>query len=96
MASTLDSYVNRSVCVITGDGRNFIGILKGFDQTINLIIDDSHERVFSSSQGVEQVQLGLHIIRGDNVVLIGEIDNELDSRLNLSEIRAEPLAQIHH
>jgi U6 snRNA-associated Sm-like protein LSm8 len=43
------------------------GILKGFDQTINLIIDDSHERVFSSSQGVEQVQLGLHIIRGDNV-----------------------------
>lgn len=29
-------------------------------------------------------------------VLIGEIDNELDSRLNLSEIRAEPLAQIHH
>ncbi|KAI9556462.1 U6 snRNA-associated Sm-like protein LSm8 [Daphnia magna] len=96
MASTLDSYVNRAVCVITGDGRNFIGILKGFDQTINLIIDDSHERVFSSSQGVEQVQLGLHIIRGDNVVLIGEIDNELDSRLNLSEIRAEPLAQIHH
>ncbi|EFX82935.1 U6 snRNA-associated Sm-like protein LSm8 [Daphnia pulex] len=96
MASTLDSYVNRSVCVITSDGRNFIGILKGFDQTINLIIDDSHERVFSSTQGVEQVQLGLHIIRGDNVVLIGEIDNELDSRLNLSEIRAEPLAQIHH
>ena len=29
-------------------------------------------------------------------VLIGEIDNELDSRLNLAEIRAEPLAQIHH
>ena len=41
--------------------------MKGFDQTVNLIIDDSHERVFSSSQGVEQVQLGLHIIRGDNV-----------------------------
>lgn len=31
-----------------------------------------------------------------NRVLIGEIDNELDSRLNLAEIRAEPLAQIHH
>lgn len=43
------------------------GTLKGFDQTINLIIDDSHERVFSPNQGVEQVQLGLHIIRGDNV-----------------------------
>merc|ERR1712135_262521 len=51
MASTLDSYVNHTVCIITGDGRNFIGTLKGFDQTINLIIDDSHERVFSMNQG---------------------------------------------
>ncbi len=43
------------------------GTLKGFDQTINLILDESHERVFSSSQGVEQVVLGLYIVRGDNV-----------------------------
>lgn len=45
----------------------FQGTLKGFDQTINLILDESHERVFSSSQGVEQVVLGLYIVRGDNV-----------------------------
>ena len=31
-----------------------------------------------------------------NRVLIGEVDNEIDSRLNLAEIRAEPLAQINH
>ncbi len=43
------------------------GTLKGFDQTLNLILDDSHERVYSTTQGVEQVVLGLHIIRGDNV-----------------------------
>ena len=43
------------------------GTLKGFDQTINLILDESHERVYSTSQGVEQVILGLYIIRGDNV-----------------------------
>ena len=43
------------------------GTLKGFDQTINLILDDSFERVFSSGQGVEQVVLGLYIVRGDNV-----------------------------
>lgn len=45
----------------------FQGTLKGFDQTINLILDESHERVYSTNQGVEQVVLGLHIIRGDNV-----------------------------
>jgi len=43
------------------------GTLKGFDQTINLILDDSFERVYSSGQGVEQVVLGLYIVRGDNV-----------------------------
>ena len=43
------------------------GTLKGFDQTVNLILDESHERVFSSGSGVEQVMLGLYIIRGDNM-----------------------------
>ena len=43
------------------------GVLKGFDQTINLILDESHERVYSNSDGVEQVILGLYIVRGDNV-----------------------------
>lgn len=45
----------------------FQGTLKGFDQTVNLILDESHERVFSSGSGVEQVMLGLYIIRGDNM-----------------------------
>ena len=55
MASTLEGFVGRMVSIITADGRNFVGTLKGFDQTINLILDDTHERVFSSGQGVKQV-----------------------------------------
>uniref|UniRef100_F6Z555 U6 snRNA-associated Sm-like protein LSm8 n=1 Tax=Equus caballus TaxID=9796 RepID=F6Z555_HORSE len=74
----------------------FQGTLKGFDQTINLILDESHERVFSSSQGVEQVVLGLYIVRGDNVAVIGEIDEETDSALDLGNIRAEPLNSVAH
>ncbi|KAL0617960.1 U6 snRNA-associated Sm-like protein LSm8, partial [Plecturocebus cupreus] len=73
-----------------------LGTLKGFDQTINLILDESHERVFSSSQGVEQVVLGLYIVRGDNVAVIGEIDEETDSALDLGNIRAEPLNSVAH
>lgn len=56
------------------------GLLKGFDQTINVILENSHERVYSSASGVEQVALGLYIIRGDNmsvVTLIGRCDNAL-------------------
>ena len=36
------------VSVITNDGRNIIGILRGFDVTNNLILEDCHERVYSS------------------------------------------------
>lgn len=83
--------MNRPVSVITADGRNFVGTLKGFDQTINLILDETHERVYSSTQGVEQVVLGLHIVRGDNICVVGEIDEDIDQRLDLHNIKAEPL-----
>ncbi|XP_014213835.1 U6 snRNA-associated Sm-like protein LSm8 [Copidosoma floridanum] len=96
MATGLENYVNHTVSIITSDGRNFIGTLKGFDQTINLILDESHERVYSTTQGVEQVVLGLQIIRGDNVAIIGELDDDLDARVDLSVIRAEPLSSVTH
>lgn len=44
-----------------------------------------------SLNGVEQVVLGLHIVRGDNIALIGQIDDKIDSRLDFQSIRAEPL-----
>ncbi|KAK9753146.1 LSM domain [Popillia japonica] len=96
MATDLDSFVNHTVSIITSDGRNFIGTLKGFDQTINIILDESHERVYSTTTGVEQVMLGLHIIRGDNVAIVGLVDEDLDNRLNLSSIKAEPLNPVLH
>jgi hypothetical protein len=43
------------------------GTLKGFDQTINIILEQSHERVYSEDRGVIQNTLGLYIIRGDNM-----------------------------
>lgn len=55
------------ISVITNDGRNLVGNLRGFDQTTNVILDECHERVFSPDCGVEQVVLGLYIVRGDNM-----------------------------
>ena len=43
------------------------GNLKGYDQTINIILEECYERVYSTVSGVEQVVLGLYIIRGDNM-----------------------------
>uniref|UniRef100_A0A0K8TQY9 U6 snRNA-associated Sm-like protein LSm8 n=1 Tax=Tabanus bromius TaxID=304241 RepID=A0A0K8TQY9_TABBR len=96
MATGLESFVNNTVSIITADGRNFVGTLKGFDQTINVILDESHERVFSTTSGIEQIVLGLHIIRGDNIAVIGQIDETIDSRLDFQSIRGEPLGPVVH
>ncbi|KAG6436841.1 hypothetical protein SASPL_101745 [Salvia splendens] len=37
-----------TISIITNDGRNIVGILKGFDQATNIILDESHERVYST------------------------------------------------
>ncbi|KAK6942476.1 LSM domain, eukaryotic/archaea-type [Dillenia turbinata] len=86
-----------TISVITNDGRNIVGVLKGFDQATNIILDESHERVYSTRvEGVQQLVLGLYIIRGDNISIVGELDEELDSNLDLSKLRAHPLKPVIH
>ena len=48
--------VDKVVQIVTNDGRNIVGMLKGFDQTTNVILDECHERVFSPEAGVEQAR----------------------------------------
>ena len=44
------------------------GVLKGFDQTTNVVLDKCHERVYHGyHEPAEDVPLGLYIIRGDNL-----------------------------
>lgn len=91
-----ESCNDKSVSVITSDGKVLVGTLKGIDKTTNVILDDSHERVFSSDQGVEKHQLGLCVIRGENVALIGEVDRDIDHKLDLGKCKAKPLKPVTH
>lgn len=43
------------------------GVLKGFDQTVNIVLAECMERVYSSTKPVEVVELGVFLIRGDNM-----------------------------
>eukprot|EP00245_Coleochaete_scutata_P006411 TRINITY_DN20836_c0_g1_i1.p1 TRINITY_DN20836_c0_g1~~TRINITY_DN20836_c0_g1_i1.p1 ORF type:complete len:100 (-),score=16.22 TRINITY_DN20836_c0_g1_i1:524-823(-) len=92
----LESLVDQMISVITNDGRVIVGTLKGFDQATNLILEESHERVFRKEQGVEQLVCGLYIIRGDNIAVVGELDEELDSNLDLKAMKAQPLKEVVH
>jgi U6 snRNA-associated Sm-like protein LSm8 len=66
------------VCVVTSDGRIILGELVGHDQVQNLILKDAKERVYSSdgSSPPETVELGLYVIRGDNVCLIADYQDD--------------------
>lgn len=47
-------------------------------------------------EGVQQLVLGLYIIRGDNIGVVGEVDEELDAALDMSKLRAQPLKPVIH
>lgn len=89
-------YVDTTVSVITNDGRTIVGTLRGYDQATNLILDECHERVYSSKNGVEQLVLGLYVIRGDNIAVIGEIDDDKDASIDFNQVRAPPLKSVAH
>lgn len=62
------------VVVVTCDGRVIVGTLAGHDQVQNLVLSNSHERVYADDVDVERVPTGLYVVRGDTVCLIGDFD----------------------
>ena len=93
---SLKEYLGRDVTVITADGRNIVGKLRGFDKNVNIVLERSHERVFSVDKGVVKNDLGLYLVRGDNIVLVGLLDGEEDAARDLSDVKAQPLKPVVH
>ncbi|RDW62760.1 hypothetical protein BP5796_11062 [Coleophoma crateriformis] len=76
------------------DGRKLIGVLRSWDQFANLVLQQTVERIFipppstasSDSRTPSPVQPGLYadvprgifLVRGENVLLLGEIDLDKD------------------
>ena len=96
MTSKLTKYLNKIVNVITNDGRSIVGIFEGFDQYINIILKQSHERIYAKDKGVQRKPLGIYIIKGHNVAIIGLINEEKDIALDFTQIKAKPMKPIIH
>ncbi|KAE9400518.1 Sm-like ribonucleo protein [Gymnopus androsaceus JB14] len=94
--SSLQGYVDRRVLVILQDGRAIVGVMAGFDQKSNVVLSDSKERVYSMEEGVEEIPLGLYLVKGDMIILIGELDETVDQAVDLASIRAEPILPIRY
>ena len=98
MAAESQKLVEKTVSVITADGRHLVGTLKGYDQKINIVLCDCHEREYSveDGTGVRQQPLGAQIVQGSNICIIGEVDAELEAQLDLDTLQGEPIPPMTH
>eukprot|EP00644_Phytophthora_capsici_P012777 jgi/Phyca11/560447/estExt2_Genewise1.C_PHYCAscaffold_50054 len=77
--------------MVLRDGRHLVGYLRSFDQYSNIILEDTFERHVAGGLFCD-IELGLNIIRGDNIVLLGELDNDKErdqphmKRVELEEV----------
>ena len=62
----LDESINTNVLIKLKGGKTITGTLQGFDQHMNLLLDQSEE---IPSEG-DSKSLGSIVVRGDNVVMI--------------------------
>ena len=70
--------------LVLRDGRKLIGVLRSWDQFANLVLTTTLERYFVTSPAPESRRLfadiprGTYLVRGENVLLLGEIDLDRD------------------
>jgi len=62
----LEQNLGKIVLVRLKGGKNLRGRLKGFDQHLNLVLEETEDN--TTSDNVRK--LGMIIVRGDNVVII--------------------------
>jgi U6 snRNA-associated Sm-like protein LSm1 len=87
-AAQLLDLTDKKLMVALRDGRKLIGVLRSWDQFANLVLQATTERIFatnpdSAGSGAPQglyadVSHGIFLVRGENVLLLGEIDLDKD------------------
>uniref|UniRef100_A0A3B4BJ80 U6 snRNA-associated Sm-like protein LSm1 n=1 Tax=Periophthalmus magnuspinnatus TaxID=409849 RepID=A0A3B4BJ80_9GOBI len=70
-ASLIDD-IDKKHLVLLRDGRTLIGYLRSIDQFANLVFHQTVERIHVGKK-FGDIPRGIFIVRGENVVLLGEI-----------------------
>ncbi|KAA6415137.1 MAG: small nuclear ribonucleo (LSM1) [Lasallia pustulata] len=76
-AAQLLDLTDKKLMLVLRDGRKLIGVLRSWDQFANLVLQDAIERIFVQDVYAD-VPRGVFLVRGENVLLLGEIDLDKD------------------
>ncbi|KAI0825172.1 Sm-like ribonucleoprotein [Trametes gibbosa] len=93
-SGSLVDCVDRKMLVVLRDGRKLQGVLRSYDQFANLVLEDTVERIYHQDVFAE-TWLGLFLIRGENVVLLGEIDLDKEDEVPLRQVDWSVLEPYH-
>ena len=87
--ASLVEELDKKILVVLRDGSKIIGFLRSFDQFANIVLENAAERIIVGSS-YSDIPLGLYIVRGENVVLMGEIDETFETD-GLTEVSNEEI-----
>ncbi|KAH7403516.1 hypothetical protein BKA64DRAFT_573961, partial [Cadophora sp. MPI-SDFR-AT-0126] len=87
------------VLVLTSDSRTLVGMLLSCDQMTNLVLSQTIERIIRPPDDPEassEAPHGLYLIRGDNVAVVGLVDEELDDSIDWLQVRGAVVGGVKH
>ena len=94
--ASLAEELDKKLMLVLRDGRKIIGIMRSFDQFSNIVLEHAEERVVVGKRFAD-VPLGLYVIRGENLVLLGQIDDakeEVTVSTLLERVTVEEILQL--
>lgn len=88
--ATLLEELDKKLMVLLRDGRTLIGYLRSVDQFANLVLHRTIERIHVGKE-YGDIPRGVFIVRGENVVLLGEIDKDKEGDLPLRQVSVDDI-----
>lgn len=76
-----------------------VGTLIASDQVTNLALENCVERIIKSpdeDEESEEESRGLFMVRGDNVVVCGEVDEGLDGSIDWTKVKGSEIGTTKH
>ncbi|XP_045611289.1 U6 snRNA-associated Sm-like protein LSm1 isoform X1 [Procambarus clarkii] len=91
-AAQLFDELDKKLMVYLRDGRTLIGYLRSVDQFANLVLHRTIERIHVGTR-YGDIDRGVFVIRGENVVLLGEIDDTKEEAATLEKVSIEEILE---
>ncbi|TGZ79752.1 Sm-like ribonucleo protein [Ascodesmis nigricans] len=83
-SAQLIDLTDKKLMIALRDGRKLIGVLRAWDQVSNLVLQSTVERLYCNGMYCD-IPRGVFIVRGENVLLLGEIDLDREDEIPLRQ-----------